>query len=305
VTTGNSNGGLTTVPEQQVAVEPNVIAHRGFAGIYPENTVAAVEGSVADGRAATIEVDVMPTADGEIIVFHDDTLARLTNAPDSVSETPLWELSYDRIAGYSVLGTTQSIPLLGDVLAAIPPEVTVNIELKNPGSETLRFAEALDGSALDTATDRWRQFVGRVLDIAAEFDTELLVSSFYEGALAAVDELDRSVPIASVFYDSVDTGLELSHRYDVEAIHPPWNMVTGPGLSDDTQVPGSFADTDLVALAHEEGWLVNAWTVTTWHQAAELQEAGVDGIIADYPGVCTAQRSQSAALPSTQSAPHE
>lgn len=305
MTTGNSNEGVTTVPEQQAGVEPSIIAHRGFAGIYPENTVAAVDGSVADGRAATIEIDVMPTADGEIVVFHDDTLSRLTNAPDSVSETPLWELSYDRITGYSILGTTQSIPRLRDVLAAIPPELTVNIELKNPGSETLRFAETLEGQALDTATDRWRQFVGRVLDIAAEFDNELLVSSFYEGALAAVDELDSSVPIASVFYDSVDTGVELSHRYDVEAIHPPWNMVTDSEQSDDTPVSGSFSDTDLVALAHEEGWLVNAWTVTTWHQAAELQRAGVDGIITDYPGVCTAHQSHPATIPSTRSATHE
>jgi glycerophosphoryl diester phosphodiesterase len=251
--------------------------------------VAAVEGSVADGRATTIEVDVMPTADGEIVVFHDDTLSRLTNAPDSVSGTNIWELPYDRITGYSVLGTTQSVPLLTDVLAAIPPEFTVNIELKNPGCEKLRFAETLDEAALDVATDRWRNFVGSVVDIATDSSHELLVSSFYEGALAATRELDPSIPIASVFYDSVDTGLEISRRYDVEAVHPPWNMVTESTLPD-APVSGSFDDVDLVELAHEEGRQVNAWTVATWHQAAELQQAGVDGIIADYPGVCTAQR---------------
>jgi glycerophosphoryl diester phosphodiesterase len=297
VTSGNPDGSqLTATAENQEVDTASIIAHRGFAGIYPENTVAAVRGSVADGRAETVEIDVVPTADDKIVVFHDDDLSRVTNAPTSVSETKIWELSYEQIAGYSILGTNQSVPLLTDVLAAIPPEFTVNIELKNPGCEKLRFAEALGESALTAATDRWRSFVGRVLDVldvSDKSDDELLVSSFYEGALAATRTLRPSVPIASVFYDSVDTGLELSHRYDVEAIHPPWNMVTGSGLSTaETPVSGSFSDVDLVRIARREGWLVNAWTVQTWHQAAELQRAGVDGIITDYPGVCTAHRPQ-------------
>ena len=286
MTLGNPKETLTTAPERQAAVGPNGIAHRGFAGVYPENTVAAVEAAVADDRATTVEIDVMPTADGEVVVFHDDTLSRLTNAPESVAETNLWELPYDRIAGYSILGTTQSIPLLGDVLAAITPEMTVNIELKNPGSAELRFAEALDESTLDAAIDRWRAFVGQVLDIATDAGHDLLLSSFYEGALAATRELAPSVPVASVFHNSVDTGLELARRYDVEAIHPPWNMVTDAGLPTAGPVSGSFDDVDLVEMAHDEGRAVNAWTVTTWQQAAALAEAGVDGIIADYPGVC-------------------
>ena len=283
---GNPKGTLRTESDQQAAAEPNGIAHRGFAGVYPENTVAAVEAAVADSRTTSVEIDVMPTADGEIVVFHDDTLSRLTDAPQSVAETNLWELSYDRIAGYSVLGTTESVPRLRAVLAAVPPKVAVNIELKNPGSSGLRFAETLDESTLAAATDRWRGFVGQVLDIATDTGHDLLLSSFYEGALAASRELAPSVPIASVFHDSVETGLELSRRYDVEAIHPPWNMVTDATLPTDGPVSGSFDDVDLVEVAHEEGRAVNAWTVTTWQQAAALRRAGVDGIIADYPGVC-------------------
>jgi len=287
VTSRNPQGTLTTAAEQGTAVEPTGIAHRGFAGVYPENTVAAIEAAVTDSRATSVEIDVMPTADGEVVVFHDDTLSRLTDAPPSVAGTNLWELAYDRIAGYDVLGTSQSIPRLGDVLAAIPPEVTVNIELKNPGSTELRFAETLDESTLVAATDRWREFIGRVAEIATDGGHDLLFSSFYEGALAATRELAPSVPIASVFHDSVETGLELGRRYDVEAIHPPWNMVTDISPPTDGPVPGSFDDVDLVEVAHDEGREVNAWTVTTWQQAAALAAAGVDGIIADYPGVCT------------------
>ena len=300
MTSGNPNKAVTTARAQQAAT-PQVFAHRGFAGIYPENTVAAVEAAVDDSRTAVIEVDVMPTADGRVVVFHDDTLTRVTNAPQSVAERPVWELSYEQIAGYSVLGTTQSVLLLSDVLAAIPPEITVNIELKNPGSQQLRFAELLDGQPLAAATDRWREFVGRVLDTVAESGHEVLVSSFYEGALAATRELAPTVPLASVFYDSIETGLTLSRRYDVTAIHPPWSMLTEPTAST-TNVPviGPFAETDLIEVAASEGWAVNAWTVTTWHQAAELRRLGVDGIITDYPGVCTAQQRHCEPQPSTQ-----
>ena len=297
---GNPNGAATTTDAQQVA-GPRLFAHRGFAGIYPENTVAAVEGALADGRAATIEVDVMATADGQVVVFHDDTLARVTNAPESVAETPIWELSYEQIAGYSVLGTTQSVPLLSDVLAAIPPDTTVNIELKNPGSQQLQFAEVLEGRTLDAATDRWREFAGQVLDTVAESGHEVLFSSFYEGALAATRDLAPTVSLASVFYDSIETGLTLSRRYDVSAIHPPWSMLTELGGSAaDVPVAGPFAETDLIAVAASESWDVNAWTVTTWHQALELQRAGVDGIITDYPGVCTAQQRHAEPQPSTR-----
>jgi len=300
VTSGNPTEGSTTVGPQQTS-SLRVFAHRGFAGVHPENTVAAVEGAVDDGRAAAIELDVMPTADGRVVVFHDDTLARVTNAPKSMAETPLWELSYEQIAGYSVLGTTQSVPLLSDVLAAIPTDLTVNIELKNPGSQQLRFAEVLGGQPLDAATDRWREFVGHVLDTVAESGHEVLISSFYEGALAATHELAPTAPLASVFYDSVETGLTLSRRYDVSAIHPPWSMLTEPTTpSADVPVSGPFAETDLIEVAGDEGWNVNAWTVTTWHQAAALQRVGVDGIITDYPGVCHTQQQQSEPQPSTQ-----
>ncbi|MFC7172752.1 glycerophosphodiester phosphodiesterase [Haloplanus litoreus] len=61
---------------------PSVIAHRGFAGINPENTVAAVR--MAADRADSVEVDVVACADGTPVVFHD---ARLDEA-EEVAASP-------------------------------------------------------------------------------------------------------------------------------------------------------------------------------------------------------------------------
>ena len=65
--------------------QPAVIAHRGFAGVYPENTLCAVRAALdppdAGHRGAdAIEIDVMATSDGELVVFHDRDLARVTAA---------------------------------------------------------------------------------------------------------------------------------------------------------------------------------------------------------------------------------
>ncbi|ERH07166.1 MAG: glycerophosphoryl diester phosphodiesterase [Halonotius sp. J07HN4] len=114
---------------------PRVIAHRGYAADNPENTVAAMGAAAADSRTDAIEIDARATADGRVVVFHDDDLSRLTDAPPAVSETPVWKLSYDEISRYTIGDTEESIPLLEDVLAAIPVSITVNIELKHPGVE--------------------------------------------------------------------------------------------------------------------------------------------------------------------------
>ena len=248
---------------------PQVIAHRGYAADNPENTVAAMRAAAADDRTDAVEIDARATRDDRVIVFHDDDLSRLTDAPPAVSDTPVWELSYDEISQYTVADSDESIPLLTEVLAAIPTSVEVNLELKHPGREGLQFG-AVDADAREAAVARWRPFVDRALDVATATDHDLLVSSFYEGALAATHTVDPAVPVAPLVADDVEPGLTLADRYDAAAIHPPLDLVV---------------ESDFVARAHDTGYRVNAWTVTTRAEATALATAGVDGLIADTPSV--------------------
>nr|WP_266078177.1 glycerophosphodiester phosphodiesterase [Haladaptatus caseinilyticus] len=118
------------------------------------------------------------------------------------------------------------------------------------------------------------------------FENDVLVSSFYEAALATVRETDPSLPTAFLFWDSIEEGLEITRKYDCEALHPPWNMIRDtPFFGDEYYLSGPFADIDLIEVAHEEGRTANTWTVGTGYQATQLRDAGVDGIIADYPGL--------------------
>lgn len=276
-------------PSDDVAL----IAHRGFAGENPENTVAAVQAATAapedtrpartgGRRADCVEIDVVPTADGDVVVFHDDELAGrgddgdrgLTDAAGIV-----WETASETVTGAEVLDSGETVPLLVDVLDAVPVDVGVNIELKNPGrrSRSFRPGEKLPRDALDDRKAVWRPFVEHVLDIVDGSDNDVLFSSFHEAALATVHELS-AYPIAPLLTDSIADGLTLAREYDAAAVHPPIEMIRGTPFFEASR----FADIDLVATTHEAGRDVNVWTVKTWYEADRLSAAGVDGLIADY-----------------------
>ncbi|WP_254766572.1 glycerophosphodiester phosphodiesterase [Salinilacihabitans rarus] len=268
--------------------DPVVIAHRGYAGVAPENTVAAAERAAADPDTAMLEVDVQPAADGTPVVFHDARLdgvrdgRPLTDAEGRVWETPLSDLRETR-----VLGTDQQVPTLADLFEAVPATVGVNVELKNPGTADLRPGESLPEAERETRRDLWAPFVERVVADCDAFAGEVLLSSFCEGALAAARDVAPEYAAAALVRNDLESGLAVARRYDCEAVHPPRNAVAGTALAagSDAGPAGGKPSVDVLAVAHEEGRTVNVWTVENWVQFDDLAAAGVDGIIADYPGL--------------------
>ncbi|MFC7196728.1 glycerophosphodiester phosphodiesterase [Halosimplex aquaticum] len=230
----------------------------------------------------------MPTGDGDVVVFHDDRLAGRDGGERGLTDAEglVWETDTETVTDAEVLQSGETVPLLSAVLGAIPRHVGVNVELKNPGSSDLRFAANLSGSDLETQSEIWRPFVNDVLDVVDDYHNDFLFSSFYEAALATTREASE-YPVAPLLWDSVEDGLAIAEEYDAEAIHPPYNMVQGtPFYADEYYTEGSeWADTDLLAEAHDAGRDVNVYTVGTWYQAERLSAAGVDGLIADYPGL--------------------
>lgn len=271
---------------------PTTIAHRGFAGMYPENTVGAVEMAAKrgpQGGAEMVEIDVVPTADGDVAVFHDDRLGGRDSGEHGEhgltdTEGVVWETPTDVVTSAEVLDSGETVPLLSELLDALPTSVGVNIEFKNPGTSDVRFAENLSGDALETQKDIWRPFTEDVLTVVDEYENDVLVSSFYEAAIATVRAADPSIPVAFLFWNDIEAGLNITQTYDCEALHPPYNLVKGtPFFSDEYYTSGPYADIDLVDVAHEEGREVNVWTIDTWYQAQELAKTGVDGLIVNYP----------------------
>lgn len=273
-----------------VAETPVIIAHRGFAGAYPENTLYAVQQATTCDNVAMVEVDVMPTADGTVVCFHDDHLHPTTRSRGITdSRGTVWKTDTETVLNATVLESDEPIPRLSSILDAIPANVGINVELKNYGGTKSTFATALEPTECRDERRRWTPFVADVVDILNHFSGPVLVSSFYEGALAAVREKAPDLPIGVLVWDSLVDGLTIAARYDAEAVHPPWNLVQGtPFAGTKNHLDRSpEISVDIIEAAHEEGRAVNVWTVDTWYRAAHLARAGVDGLLVDYPSLVT------------------
>lgn len=103
------------------------IAHRGlFDEKCPENTLSAIKKAIKNKIA--IEIDVTNLADGTIVLFHDEKLARLTGKDGFISNCTMADVSK-----ITLLGTKEKIPTLKDALELIDGKVPVIIEIKNYG----------------------------------------------------------------------------------------------------------------------------------------------------------------------------
>ena len=106
-----------------------LFGHRGSPRHEPENTIVSFQRAIADGCNA-IELDVHLTRDGHLVVFHDDTLERTSNGIGLVAEHTLAELKVLNAAmGWE--GRNERIPLLHEVVDALPDSIIFNFEIKN------------------------------------------------------------------------------------------------------------------------------------------------------------------------------
>lgn len=226
-------------------------AHRGASNECPENTMVAFERALQLG-ATGIETDVHMTADGELILIHDDTLDRTTNGSGPVGQFDYQTLSkLDAGAWHSDAYAGQRIPRLQDVLElAASQNIWLNLELKYgsyvyPGIEEKLIRQVKQAS----------------------YEERVVISSFDHYALARCHELDQNM-MTGILY--------------VEALYEPWKYAATVGAralhaSKQVMLP------TFVAEAHQHGCLVNVWTVNDEVEMRNLIQAGVDGIITDVP----------------------
>lgn len=183
-----------------------VLAHRGFAGEAPENTVEAVR--YAADRADGIEVDVRRCGSGELVCIHDETVDRLTEATGRVGETD-WETLRSLTVGES----DARIARLEEVVAEVPPSVLLNVELKERGlaPDVLAAIDAHEG--------------------------DVLVSSFDPTALTQVRSLAPEIPLAYVFSEEGEA-LETAADLECVAVHPAKGLCFSWGLVSDARDRG-------------------------------------------------------------------
>jgi glycerophosphoryl diester phosphodiesterase len=256
-------------------------AHQGGAREAPSSTLLALRQSVAAGCDA-LELDVHATADGELVVCHDATVDRTTNASGAIAAMTLDELrgldnAYWWVPGevvapgrpdaeYAYRGRAPSDPSLGiatlrEVLEEFPG-VFLNLDIKQTAPAVAPYEAAL--------ARLLREF-GRRDDV--------IVASFND---AATDSLSAEAPEISTsagtlataaFWQAVQQGAEPPPSRHVALQVPPAYEV----------IP--IVDERFVQTAHRKGLAVHVWTIDEADEMRRLLDLGVDGIMSDRPTV--------------------
>ncbi len=244
-----------------LAGAPLLVAHRGGAGLAPENTLPAFLSARDDWAADMIELDVRLTADGQVVVHHDPTLERTTNGAGPLAAFTLSELrQLDAGFHFSPDGRTHPfrdrgvrIPTLADVLEALPA-MRFTVEVKAPEAQRPFFEVA-------------RRLGAENRIVAASLhDRERTHFREWHGAKSASMEQVRR------FY--------LLHRLNLARLWAP--------SVDVFQVPERagrvlVCSSRFVEELHGHGLAVQVWTVNEVADMERLFAAGVDGIQSDYP----------------------
>ena len=240
---------------------PQIVAHRGSSGRAPENTLLAMRLAIREDGAGGLELDLQRTADGTVIVLHDETVDRTTDGSgraDALDLTVLRELDAGARFGTSEFaGRGLRIPTLREVLEEFPG-IWLSLDLKQGDPVTER-----ETVALLREFDRTRDVV-----LSAESST----------AARRVARLAPEIP-RFVHRDGVQSFF-MRHRIRFFA---GWNA---PGQS--LQIPVRYGRHDLsgerlIRDAHRQGLRVLYWTVNDPAEAALLFARGADGIITDWP----------------------
>lgn len=241
------------------------IAHRGGAGLWPENTLYAFRQAAALG-VDVLEMDVQVTKDGEIVVLHDSTVDRTTNGTGAVGDLTLAELrqldagytwTADDGQSFPYRGRGLTVPTLAEVFTALP-NVPMNIEIKPSGP-------AFAGRLAQLIRDHG--MAGRVL--IASFDRDVMREFRRlcpEAATAATEAEVRTLYTLGL--------LRLGRTY-----RPPAQAVQVPEYHGARRV----VTPRFIATVRERNMEVHVWTVNETSDMHRMLTLGVDGIVTDYP----------------------
>jgi glycerophosphoryl diester phosphodiesterase len=277
------------------------IAHRGARAYAPENTLAAFEKAKRLG-CQMFEIDVHQAKDGELIVHHDDQLTRCTDvklkfpgrADYYVSDFSSAELSaLDAGSWYCAQLTLPASQRQAYLQALADAELTQFVSQADRDHyasgaiqiptfmQTLELARRLDLLINIEIKALPRGYPGIADAIVEQIEglamtQHVLISSFDHTQLQQVRQRNRQIATAVLTSDRLAQVSDYLRRLDADAYHPSLDSL---GL----YTVQKAVDSDTIKQLRADGFAVNAWTCNDKKQMRQLLEAGVSGLISDYP----------------------
>ena len=210
-----------------------------------ENTIESVKKAIelnVDG----IEIDVFKSKTGELVVYHDPFLSRLSN-----SNAFIEQISLDSIKKIKLLGG-KSIPTLNEVIEIIPENIFLNIELKG------------ENTAIET-----NKVIIEYINRSNFTPSSFIVSSFRWDELVEFRNTNKDVPIA-ILVDSlykIDNAIKLAKEINAFAINPN----------------NEFLTKEIVKKVQSLNIKVYPYTINDLSSIKRMKSMGVDAIITDFP----------------------
>lgn len=227
---------------------PLVIAHRGGAGMAPENTLAAFQNAV-EVNADYFELDVMISSDDSLMIMHDATVDRTTDGSGNIASMTYEELrTLDAGSWFGAEFAGEKIPTLRESLMIAKNstnDIGVVVEIKSSDATVpSRVVETIQQCGMQ---DR------------------VIVSSFSLAQITEVKSLDPTMAV-QLFGSITESNID-----QMAAINGEW---VGSG---------STLTQDLIDYAHVQGIYFNAWTLNAASTMLPAIELGVDAITTDFP----------------------
>jgi glycerophosphoryl diester phosphodiesterase len=228
-----------------MAATPLVVGHRGWRDKYPENTLVSFRAALDLGVDA-LEFDLHLSRDGHVVVIHDDTLDRTTDAKGPVQARTLAELKRLDAGGWlDPRFAGERVPTLEEALDLVPPSVLLYAEVK----------------------DYRPEMVEKLVPLVVPRAASLVVHSFGIGFLEAFGAAAPGVRIGLLGnVNKLDMGAE-ARRLGCWGIHPCMEALTR----------------EQVAAWHAEGFTVMCWTVRDEADARRALDLSPYAIGADCP----------------------
>ena len=210
-----------------------------------ENTIESVKKAIelnVDG----IEIDVFKSKTGELVVYHDPFLSRLSN-----SNAFIEQISLDSIKKVELIGGF-SIPTLKEIVDIIPEKIFLNIELK--GKDTANETNII------------------IINHLNKFNlpiSKFIISSFRWDELKKIRSINKDVPIA-ILVDSlykIDDAIKLAKQISAVALNPNNKFITR----------------GIVNKIQSNNIKVYPYTINNPKNIKRMRSMGVDAIITDYP----------------------
>lgn len=245
-----------------------VLAHRGFSGRYPENTMLAFE-KAAELPIDGLEMDIYATKDGELVISHDDSVKRMTDGSGRIQDYTLaalkqldagYRFSLDGGQTHPFRGQKLTIPTMAEVLAQFP-DLWLNVDIKQHERAVVeRFCALIHeynaqhqlcvGSFSSETVQQFRQLCPEVV------------------TLATLREIVQLFLLSKVHGERWFGG---GHAMQVSSQKSSW------GLTVDVVTPR------FLAAAHGRETAVHVWTLNEKTEMQRFIAMDIDGIITDYP----------------------